>query len=222
MVKQKKQNNNAFLTKSDVLHYHCTRMKRLLQYSCLCAKNNYALFRALSLTSHPLISYLISFYSARTSYVLLATPARSSSLIPRFSFLLLGMHVYYTFMLCISLPLRTRFPTVLVYFSSRASCHCALTSYHTLHYCSVPVQRTSRQSWLCRCLATSAQHPLPAMLAMHHALQALVQEYESESPTNSGVIEDTGNSTCAVYCVRYEEGRGGIQKCCVCWKGQKT
>ena len=43
--------------------------------------------------------------------------------------------------------------------------------------------------------------------------------YESESPTNSGVIEDTGNSTCAVYCVGYEEGRGGIQKCCVCWKG---
>ena len=43
--------------------------------------------------------------------------------------------------------------------------------------------------------------------------------YESESPTNSGVIEDTGNSIYAVYCVGYEEGRGGIQKCCVCWKG---
>ena len=43
--------------------------------------------------------------------------------------------------------------------------------------------------------------------------------YESESPTNSGVIQGTGDSMHDGYCVRYEEGRGGIQKCCVCWKG---
>lgn len=71
---------------------------------------------------------------------------------------------------------RTCFPTVLVHFSSRASCHYALTSYHTLHHCSVPVQRTSRQSWLCRGLATSAQHPLPVMLAMHLHYNSLVQD----------------------------------------------
>lgn len=50
---------------------------------------------ALALTSHPLISYLISFYSARITsyYVLLAASVRSSFLVPRFSSLLLGMSV---------------------------------------------------------------------------------------------------------------------------------
>ena len=185
---------------------------------------------ALALASHLLLP--ISHYSPTLARTTLGGTLLllSLHLASRFSSLLLGMsvslmpcisslHVYFTCIARISLLLRTCFPTVLIHFSSHASCHYALTSYHTLHHCSVLVQRTSRQSRLCRCLATSAQHPLPVIPALHHALQALVQEYESESPTNSGVIEDTGSSTCAVYCVRYEEGRGGIQKCCVCWKG---
>lgn len=146
-----------------------------------------------SLSRSPILillhSYLISFYSARITsyYVLLATLARSSLLVSasasRISYLarcfsralylwLACIHYMYASYAGVSsgqgsascFHYRICFPTVLVHFSSRASWLHALTSYHTLHYCSVPVQRTSRQSWLCRGLVTSAQHPLLAIL----------------------------------------------------------
>lgn len=172
------KNNFALSIKSDVLHYHYTRMKRQLQYSCLCAKNNHTPFRPLTprsrahFTSSLASSHSLLLFSLHTGLLhLLCT--RPRLLVSRFSSLFLGMSVslmplacMYTLHACSAscFHYRTCFPTVLVHFSSHASWLHALTSYHTLHYCSVLVQRTSRQSELCRCLATSAQHPLPAIL----------------------------------------------------------
>lgn len=210
MQQHKKQNNHALSTKSDVLHYYCSHMKRLLQYSCLCAKNNHTLstkfsatFRFLlicktitsvqsvkkqnnhaifrSLTSHSLSSSLLyssPLFSLYTCLLhLLCTRLRL--LVSRISFfvsasasrhecfshaLYLDMHVM-SYMRCLASRFHYVHASLLyLYTSSRASWLHALTSYHTLHHCSVPVQRTSRQSELCRGLATSAQHPLPAIL----------------------------------------------------------
>ena len=234
MVKQK---ITTHLQRSLARHLgSCSYVKRLLQYSQSKNKTTTRYFahspRALALTSHLLSTHLSSsHYSSTLARTTLGGTLLllSLHLASCFSSLLLGMsvslmpcisglHVYITCMLCISYLLRTRFPTVLVHFSSRASCHYALTSYHTLHFIlylySVLLGRARSAVVLqrlpyIRCL----------LFCSAHALQLSRTGYESESPTNSGVIEDTGNSTCAVYCVGYEEGRGGIQKCCVCWKG---
>ena len=117
--------------------------------------------------------------SARTTLggTLLLLSLHLASWHERFSHaMLLGLHVYITCMLCISCFYYVYASLLYLYTSSRASCHHALTSYHTLHYCSVPVQRTSRQSQLCRCLATSAQHPLPVMSTLHLHYNSLVQD----------------------------------------------
>ena len=93
---------------------------------------------------------------------------------------------------------RTCFPTVHVHFSSRASWLHALTSYHTLHFIlylySVLLGRASSAVVLQR---LPNIHCL--LFCSAPTLQLSRTGYESESPTNSGVIEDTGNSTCAVY-----------------------
>lgn len=150
-------------------------MTTLLKFT----KNNHALFRLLtSLSRSTLLSYLIS--PSLLSWLVPPSAVRSCSCLcilllvsasrhERFSHAYASLACMYTLHACSAscFHYRTCFPTVLVHFSSRASCHHALTSYHTLHYRSVLVQRTSRQSSLCRCLATSAQHPLLVMLAMH-------------------------------------------------------
>lgn len=158
----------------------CSYVKRLLQYSQLKKQNNHAIFRSLPLRSHAHLSsshysstlarttlggtlLLLSLHLASCFSSLLLLLGMSASLMPCF------LACMYTLHACSAscFHYRTCFPTVHVHFSSRASWLHALTSYHTLHHCSVPVQRTSRQSELCRGLATSAQHPLPVMLAMH-------------------------------------------------------
>ena len=132
----------------------------------------------LTLSHSPtLILLLLSTYFLRAScyacsYLVSRSPllvSASASRHERFSHAYASLACMYTLHACSAscFHYRTCFPTVHVHFSSRASWLHALTSYHTLHHCSVPVQRTSRQSSLCRCLATSAQHPLPVMLAMH-------------------------------------------------------
>ena len=89
------------------------------------------------------------------------------------------------------------------------------TCYSVLCTCTAYFQAEPALPWSCNVCSTSvACHACYAL-----TLQLSRTGYESESPTNSGVIEDTGDSIYDGYCVRYEEGRGGIQKCCVCWKG---
>lgn len=143
-------------------------MKRLLQYTS--HKNNHASFRPLTphsrahFTSTHLLPHLLllSTYFLRASCYALALVSASAS---RISYLarcfsralylwLACIHYMYASYAGVSsgqgsascFHYRTCFPTVLVHFSSRASWLHALTLYHTLHYCSVPVQRTSRQS----------------------------------------------------------------------------
>ena len=157
----------------------CSYVKRLLQYSQSKKQNNHAIFRS-RLTSSLYSSLILSllFYSrsyhprryalapvSASCFLLLVSAPRHE----RFSHAYASLACMYTLHACSAscFHYRTCFPTVHVHFSSRASWLHALTSYYTLHYCSVPVQRTSRQSELCRGLATSAQHPLPVMLAMH-------------------------------------------------------
>lgn len=142
----------------------------------------------------------------------------------------LAIHVYFTCMACILLPL----PYMLPYCTCTLLIPCFVAPcilYMILvTLCSVPVQRTSRQSELCRYVCKQTSFAILQRLPNIRCLSCLLctcstssrTGYESESPTNSGVIEDTGDSMHDGYCVRYEEGRGGIQKCCVCWKGQKT
>lgn len=181
-------------------------MKRQLQCTAQKTTTHYFALASRSRTHLPsFFSYLISFYSARTSYVLFATLARFSSLLLflGMSASLMPMHLW---LACIHYMHALHLvPTT--YMLPYCTCILLISCFVApcilymilVTLCSVPVQRTSRQSWLCRCLATSAQHPLPVMSTLHMLYNSLVQEYESESPTNSGVIEDTGNSTCAVY-----------------------
>ena len=212
-------------------------MKRQLQYSQSKKQNNHAIFRSLTPRSRAhftssLLSLLIFFYSARITsyYVLLATLARSPASRLCFCFsawaflsclCISGLHVYITCMLCISYLLRTCFPTVLVHFSSRASWLHALTSYYTLHYCSVPVQRTSRQSSLCRGLATSAQHPLPVMLAMHmlYKLSYRIREWISdELRSHRGHREQ---HLCSVFVEDMRRGEEGFKNVACVGRGKK-
>lgn len=162
-------------------------MKRLLQYTS--HKNNHTSFRSLTPRSRAhftssLLSLFIFFYSARITsyYVLLATLARSPLLVSaswheRFSHAYASLACMYTLHACSAscFHYHTCFPTVLVQLISCFVAPCTyFISYVTLY--SVPVQRTSRQSSLCRGLATSAQHPLPVMLAMHLHYNSLVQD----------------------------------------------
>lgn len=170
------KNNFALSIKSDVLHYHYTRMKRQLQYSCLCAKNNHTLFRPLTprsrahftsflASSHSLLlSSLGPYHPRRYALALVSASASRIQHVASHVLCISGLHVYITCMLCILLPL----PYMLPYCTCTLLISCFVApctyfiSYVTLY--SVPVQRTSRQSQLCRGLATSAQHPLLAIL----------------------------------------------------------
>lgn len=155
----------------------CSYIKRLLQYSQ--SKNKITTHYFAPLTPHSRVhltsSLLLSFspLSSRTTLggtlLLLSLLLVSASRHERFSHAYASLACMYTLHACSAscFHYRTCFPTVLVHFSSRASWLHALTSYHTLHHCSVLVQRTSRQSELCRGLATSAQHPLLVMYTMH-------------------------------------------------------
>lgn len=125
-------------------------MKRLLQYSCLCAKNNHSIFRLLAsrsrahFTSSLLysFSYLISPYQhvLPTCFLLrlLASRLCFSYLVP--STLLLTCSVslacMYTIHSCSAscFHYRTCFPTVLVHFSSRASWLHAYSTWYLLLY----------------------------------------------------------------------------------------
>ena len=189
-----------------------------------------ALSRSPHILSSLLTSYLISFYSARITsyYVLLATLARSSLLVSA-SWHECFSHAYASWLTCILytyspyLASTTVHASLLYLYTSHLVLRVSMHLFHIIHYTTalylysvllgrassaVVLQRLSNirclSCLLCTCSTSSRTG------------------YESESPTNSGVIEDTGNSTCAVYCGGYEEGRGGIQKCYVCWKGQKT
>lgn len=185
---------------------------------------------ALALTSHPLISYLISFYSARITsyYVLLATLAHSPLLVSasrheRFSHAYASLACMYTLHACSAscFHYRTCFPLRFTLTSSRASWLHALTSYHTLHYCSVPVQRTSRQSWLCRCLATSAQHPLPVMSTLHmlYKLSYRIREWISdELRSHRGHREQ---HLCSVFVEDMRRGEEGFKNVACVGRGKK-
>lgn len=191
MVKQK-QNNHALSIKSDVLHYHYTRMKRLLQYSQSFAKNNHTPFALAYLTSHSLsssllYSSLLSTHEPTAFTMHQATLARISYLVHRLCFSLLGMSAslmpMHLWLACIhymhalhlvSTTYTLPYCTCILLISCFVSLCILYMILATL--CSVLVQRTSRQSSLCRCLATSAQHPLPVMLAMHLHYNSLVQD----------------------------------------------
>lgn len=203
-------------------------MKRLLQYTS--HKNNHASFRPLTPRSraHFTSAHLLPHLSLFSTYFLRASCYACSFLTSRLCFCfsawaflscLVSCHTCIFYMHALHPASTTVHASLLyLYSSSRASWLHALTSYHTLHFIlylySVLLGRASSAVVLQR---------LPNIRCLSCLLCTCSTSsrtgYESESPTNSGVIEDTGNSTCAVYCVGYEEGRGGIQKCCVCWKG---
>lgn len=160
----------------------CSYVKRLLQYSQSKKQNNHAIFRSpTSLSRSPPIFLSSLLFSLHTCLLhLLCTRLRL--LVSRLCFsslllasrhecfshaLYLDMHVM-SYMRCLASRFHYVHASLLyLYTSSRASWLYALTSYHTLHHCSVLVQRTSRQSELCRGLATSAQHPLPVISTLH-------------------------------------------------------
>ena len=128
-------------------------------------QNNHAIFRLLASRSrapHVFSSLLILLSSLYTQAycICYALGYACSYLVLRFSSLLLVSRTQHvaSHVLCILPYMYTlhAWPAscfhyvhaslLYLYTSSRASWLYALTSYHTLHYCSVPVQRTSRQS----------------------------------------------------------------------------
>ena len=185
-------------------------MKRLLQYSCLCAKNNHSIFRLLASRSRAphifsslLTSYLISFYLARTSYVLLATLARFSSLLLGMSVSLMPMHLWLAcihYMQALHLASTTVHASLLYMYTS----HLVLRgSMHLLHIILYITALYLYNVLLGRARSAVVLQRLPnircLLFCSAQCSTSSRTGYESESPTNSGVIEDTGNSTCAVY-----------------------
>lgn len=94
---------------------------------------------ALALTSHPLFSYFISFYSARTSYVLLATLARSSLLVSASRHECFS-HAYASWLTCILymyspyLASTTVHASLLYLYTSHLVLRVSMHLLHIIHY----------------------------------------------------------------------------------------
>lgn len=194
-------------------------MKRLLQYSCLCAhfsgetKNNHTLFRQLtprsrahlisSLASSPslLLSSLGPYHPRRYALALVSASASRISYLARcFSRALYLWLTCILYMYSPYLASTTVHASLLYLYTSHLVLRVSMHLLHIIHYTtalylySVLLGRASSAVVLQR---------LPNIRCLSCLLCTCSTSsrtgYESESPTNSGVIEDTRNSTCAVY-----------------------
>lgn len=184
-------------------------MKRLLQYSQLKKQNNHAIFRSLPLRSHAHLSS--SHYSstlARTTLggtllllsLHLASTSRISYLARCFS---RALHLWLAcihYMHALHLASTTVHASLLYMYTS----HLVLRgSMHLLHIIRYTTALYLYSVLLGRARSAVVLQRLPNIRCLLCLLCTCSTSsrtgYESESPTNSGVIEDTGNSTCAVY-----------------------
>ena len=220
--------------------FYFSHMKRLLQYTshkkilCVISLSPHAL----ALTSHLLSLPLISLpHGPTASPMHQATLAlsRSSSPLLGMSVSLMPMHLWlacihymhalhlvsttYTLPYCTCTPhlvLRVSMLPAAKLPAAKLTLHD--TCYSVLCTCTAYFQAERALPLSCNvCLTFVARHVYSA-----HALQALVQDTRVNLRRTPESQNTHGTAFMRCICGGYEEGRGGIQKCCVCWKGQKT